>query len=555
MKRKSSSDSATPSTAERPNILFIIDTSGSMSTNVTTQVPFNPSTVYPGTCSSGRVYFESGTDASDPPSCTNANSVPARRIQVPDRARPDGDIRLLCRDARRTVARRRARAGATSTAIPGPTAWVECQADAGSHGDGVNLTKLWAADAAQGPWTANSAQAITWTANNANRSYVFYSANYINWLDNASTITQSRIDIVKQVATNTIAQLAIDDQVNVGLMQFSNNTDGGCGTTGTSEGGMVLREIGPVAANAALLTADIAALNADGCTPLSESMYEAYLYLSGGRVDYGINSRKSPTVAHASVLSSRQPAPNTAHLQEPDHDLLPAELHRPPDGRIADRRQFGESRDPGALRRYRLRRVRATAAAWRKSRDTCTRTTSRPTLAGQQIVTTFTVGFGPEVAGSAALRNTAIGAGGDFYEANDTASLSTVFAALTRDILAFNTSFTAPAVSVNAFNRTQNLNDLYVTVFRPSETYFWDGNIKKYKITPLGVIEDVNDDPAVDVTTGFFRENSRSFWADGEDGDPITLGGAANELPDPGPRKVYSDINTASALTAAANRS
>ena len=175
------------------------------------------------------------------------------------------------------------------------------------------------------------------------------------------------------------------------------------------------------------------------------------------------------------------------------------------------------------------------------------------TLAGDQRVTTFTVGFGPEVAGSAALRNTAIGAGGDFYEANDTASLSTAFAALTRDILAFNTSFTAPAVSVNAFNRTQNLNDLYVTVFRPSETYFWDGNIKKYKITPLGVIEDVNDDPAVDVTTGFFRENSRSFWADGEDGDPITLGGAANELPDPGPRKVYSDINTASALTAAAN--
>ncbi len=74
---------------------------------------------------------------------------------------------------------------------------------------------------------------------------MFYSANYINWLDNASTITQSRLAIVQQVATNTIAQLAIDDQVNVGLMQFSNNTDGGCGNTGTSEGGMVLREIGP----------------------------------------------------------------------------------------------------------------------------------------------------------------------------------------------------------------------------------------------------------------------------------------------------------------------
>ena len=39
-------------------------------------------------------------------------------------------------------------------------------------------------------------------------------------------------------------------------------------------------------------------------------MYEAYLYLSGGRVDYGINSRKRPGSggAHPSVLTSRQAA-------------------------------------------------------------------------------------------------------------------------------------------------------------------------------------------------------------------------------------------------------
>ena len=275
---------------------------------------------------------------------------------------------------------------------------------------------------------------------------------------------------------------------------------------------MVLREMGPVAANAALLTADIAALNADGCTPLSESMYEAYLYLSGGRVDYGINSRKSPTVAHASVLSSRQPAPNTAIYKSPITiscqqnfivlltDGLPtADNSANPEIQAL----IGGTAAPGTGDGRCLEEIARVHVRERH----------RPTLAGDQNVTTYTVGFGPEVAGSAALQNTAVGAGGVFYEANDTASLSTVFAALTRDILAFNTSFTAPAVSVNAFNRTQNLNDLYVTVFRPSETYFWDGNIKKYKLTPLGVIEDVNDDPAVDVTTGFFRETSQSFWS------------------------------------------
>ena len=133
----------------------------------------------------------------------------------------------------------------------------------------------------------------------------------------------------------------------------------------------------------------------------------------------------------------------------------------------------------------------------------------RPTLTTTQNVTTYTIGFGPEVSGSATLRNTAAGAGGVFYEAKDTATLTTVLTNIARDILAFNTSFTAPAVSVNAFNRTQNLNDLYVTVFRPSETYAWDGNIKKYNLDPRGMIEDVNDAPAVEVTTGFFRTTRR----------------------------------------------
>ena len=108
----------------------------------------------------------------------------------------------------------------------GNNVWVECQADAGMHGDGVNLTKLWAADAGQGPWTANSAQADRPGLRTMPTAATCSTPrNYINWLDNASTITQSRIEIVKQVATNTIAQLAVDDQVNVGLMQFSNNTE------------------------------------------------------------------------------------------------------------------------------------------------------------------------------------------------------------------------------------------------------------------------------------------------------------------------------------------
>ena len=97
------------------------------------------------------------------------------------------------------------------------TAYVECRGDAGVHGDGVNVTKRWAADGNNGPWTANAAQAIAW-ANPANNAYVFYGANYLNWLYGPATTSQSRLDIVKQVATSTITQLAASSSVNVGLM-------------------------------------------------------------------------------------------------------------------------------------------------------------------------------------------------------------------------------------------------------------------------------------------------------------------------------------------------
>ena len=214
------------------------------------------------------------------------------------------------------------------------------------------------------------------------------------------------------------------------------------------------------------MLADIASLNADGCTPLSETMYEAYLYLSGGSVQYGLTSHKSPATAFPSVMSSRQPAPNTGIYQSPLTESCQRNFIVLPDRRSADR---GQQREHRRSRRL----IGGTCAGTGDGR--CLEEMAhymyehdlRPSLAGLQNVSTYTIGFGPEVSGSTLLQNTAAGAGGVFYEASDTATLTTVLTSIVRTILDFNTSFTAPAVSVNAFNRTQNLNDLYVTVFQP----------------------------------------------------------------------------------------
>ena len=179
--------------------------------------------------------------------------------------------------------------------------------------------------------------------------------NYINWLKNGSTITQTRLQIVQQVAIQTINSArgrrrgqcrpdAVQQQHEQWLRQHRHR--------GRRHGAAA--RSGPVAANRGEpASADIAAMNADGCTPLSETLYEAYLYLSGNNVSYGLTSHKLPGAAglFPSVMSSRMPAPNTGQVPEPAHDLLPAQFHRVPDRRSADRGQQRQRPDPDADRR------------------------------------------------------------------------------------------------------------------------------------------------------------------------------------------------------------
>ena len=116
-----------------------------------------------------------------------------------------------------------------------------------------------------------------------------------------------------------------------------------------------------------------------------------------------------------------------------------------------------------------------------------------------------------------------------------------MFNQILAEILAVNSTFSSPAVSVNAYNRATNLDDLYFSLFKPANGAHWDGNLKKYK---LGTIIDVNGDkvpqiqdalgnPAIDDVTGFFKDTSVSYWtlpADAPDGAETAIGGAAGRL-------------------------
>ncbi|MGH8525283.1 MAG: pilus assembly protein, partial [Gammaproteobacteria bacterium] len=114
--------------------------------------------------------------------------------------------------------------------------------------------------------------------------------------------------------------------------------------------------------------------------------------------------------------------------------------------------------------------------------------------------------------------------------------------------------FSAPAVSVNAFNRLYHNSELYFALFQPAENIHWPGNVKRFQVGPYDSDGDGKNDQyaildaggklAVDPKTGFFSEKATSFWTPTEeapDGGEPELGGAASKQPDdPDTRKVFT---------------
>jgi type IV pilus assembly protein PilY1 len=127
--------------------------------------------------------------------------------------------------------------------------------------------------------------------------------------------------------------------------------------------------------------------------------------------------------------------------------------------------------------------------------------------------------------------------------------LATVLIGIVRQAMIANASFGAPTVPVNAFNRTENLDELYLAVFRPALSQRWRGNVKKYRLAPNGDILGRDDALAVNALTGRFLPDVSSFWPSDpaiSDGDDILAGGAARALPDPELRRIYTNEDGAS---------
>ena len=180
-------------------------------------------------------------------------------------------------------------------------------------------------------------------------------------------------------------------------------------------------------------------------------------------------------------------------------------------------------------------------------------------LDGDQIVTTYTIGFNLSQGGGQAtidfMQELADNGGGEFFSADTAAQLSSVLNAIFTAILSDTTSFASPALSVNAFNKLFSRDEAYLALFRPDIAERWNGNIKKFNLCAdpvgddctLGELLDDDLDSAVDANNRI-KDDATSVWTPSaiEDGSTIELGGAGDELPAFTARILYTDQGTVS---------
>jgi type IV pilus assembly protein PilY1 len=107
--------------------------------------------------------------------------------------------------------------------------------------------------------------------------------------------------------------------------------------------------------------------------------------------------------------------------------------------------------------------------------------------------------------------------GGQYFPVHSTADILKALENILINIQSVNSVFASASLPINATNRSQNENQVYIGMFRPDPKTKprWFGNLKQYQIVLSGnnaVLGDANGASAVSTTTGFLQPCAQSFW-------------------------------------------
>lgn len=610
-----------------PNILYILDTSGSMKKSPGFVIdpleyweePYDRTRTYPGPCDPNTAYRKSFDEDRNDDGVINEDDVLPEDFQSCPSEYSFSMGAVTCRrvheqgfavdnfgEFRPVVPGKTSHNGrdldgkwysivsdfnGTNFLFGGGMHWIwrECASDAGI--DGINPT-------ASDKYPRNSETSYGWTnhplfardLSDRSRNLVA-SGNYINYFVNI----QSRMAAVKIAVRDIIRELP--GNTRVGLMRFDTGADKNDTTfKNSTEGGMLFHEFVRIGdgSNRQSLVDAVMTLDerTDGGTPLGETMMEATYVFAGGPVYFGnlsVDIDKNPM--HSVPESRQNPTPGTEgykYYKSPiEYSCQQNTIVYMTDGAAssdysADNHYsaydgFVDSRDPwergesyytnstygyvdfrGGFRflpdadNYLIDEDGdgdiddcddETLNCLPKIADWLAHEDVNPTVPGTQTVNTNTIGFIPAGADDDAgtlpdpefLQETADLGNGEFFRVTSFDELKEAFLVTTRKAVIANTAFAAPALAVNAFNRTQDGNRIYFALFKTSTTPGWGGNLKAYQFGELpdgsiGVV-DATGMPAVDPDSGLFHFDAQSIWSADADGNDALLGGAASRIP------------------------
>jgi type IV pilus assembly protein PilY1 len=158
----------------------------------------------------------------------------------------------------------------------------------------------------------------------------------------------------------------------------------------------------------------------------------------------------------------------------------------------------------------------------------------RPDMDGDQTLDVYTVGFTTTPFANALLEKTANVANGQYHFSNSAEALSTAIITTITDVIEKSQSFTAATVPAS---RTADGEQLYVSLFTPKESPYWEGHLRSYRLTGAGEILDRNgncalDDPDGTCFSGSFLPTSSNppYWD------------AADEVPAPDSRELRVSV-------------
>lgn len=558
--------SAVTSNNERPQVLIMLDNSGSMSTTDTVTAPYDATENYNAVGGNSKFsseylyYTKAGASSTLPiPDDPNEKRRFLASVNSCKSAKDILDINgFYTGRVREYVFKGNS---GTWDEIPdqdGTTISVlDCEDDVASSDD-TNVSAIPAGFPIDSQGSTSAPIYHTADANDSNVEWsgqlvTIYTANYLRWHHDPSpdTVSLSRMD----QAINSISSVVLAaPSVDFGLQVFNYNN--GNGSNDRNGGRIVfgIQELTPTN-KTNLLNIIQNQLDPETWTPLCESLYEASLYFSGKAVDFGDDDRdrrgytanvppmdssiapgnvyKTPlkncnSNVYVIVITDGEPTNDTAA-----NSKITSLKSKDADGNVVS---FSGSKVSNSYL--------AALAGWMQEQDI------NLSLDGIQHATTFTIGFSDGASSAETLlKKTAELGGGEYFYADNYTQLTSALTSIFEQLEPSNESLTSASVAANNFDRTETLDAVYYAMFEPQNAPRWQGNLKKYKVKNDKQYGQGNV-PALNEDTGHFSESVTSYWstANSQDGDKVAEGGVADMLRNATSRTLLSDIGVNGSL-------